>query len=155
MVLQCAALCATVPVLPTRASTLRNANVRGEERAPPQKSTVLARPAQTLRPQQIKMKMTAEEFIRNNRGINGGKDLPQAMLRALYEGIRRHEIRIYSDSSDTTDISSVFWCVGDGGDRPSVCRGCGVQFIFRLLVVALQRSRAPAWHGASSPPPRN
>ena len=36
----------------------------------------------TLR--QVKKKMTCEEFIRNNRGINDGADLPQAFLRELY-----------------------------------------------------------------------
>ena len=33
---------------------------------------------------QIKKKMTKDEFIRNNRGINDNKDLPRVCSRCLY-----------------------------------------------------------------------
>ena len=41
--------------------------------------------------------MTEEEFIRNNRKINDGKDLPREMLTALYHSIAKDEIRVSSD----------------------------------------------------------
>ena len=36
---------------------------------------------------QVKKKMTADEFVRNNRGINGGADLPSDFLQTLYASI--------------------------------------------------------------------
>ncbi|GAB2287200.1 hypothetical protein Dimus_021582 [Dionaea muscipula] len=42
---------------------------------------------------QVKKKMTEEDFIRNNRRINGGKDLPQEYLSELYHSICKNEIR--------------------------------------------------------------
>lgn len=40
----------------------------------------------------IKKRMTMEEFVRNNRGINDEKDLPRPFLEALYERIRTNQI---------------------------------------------------------------
>ncbi|CAE5956239.1 unnamed protein product [Arabidopsis arenosa] len=45
----------------------------------------------------VKSKMTADGFIRNNRGIDDGKDLPEDYLRALYERISRNEIKMKDD----------------------------------------------------------
>ena len=46
---------------------------------------------------QIKKKMTCEEFVRNNRGINGPKDspqdLPQEFLTELYNHFSEKAIR--------------------------------------------------------------
>ncbi|KAG6534119.1 ARF guanine-nucleotide exchange factor GNOM-like [Zingiber officinale] len=42
---------------------------------------------------QVKKKMTEEDFIRNNRHINGGNDLPREFLTELYYSICRNEIR--------------------------------------------------------------
>ncbi|XP_047333224.1 ARF guanine-nucleotide exchange factor GNOM [Impatiens glandulifera] len=42
---------------------------------------------------QVKKKMTEEDFIRNNRHINGGNDLPREFLIELYHSICRNEIR--------------------------------------------------------------
>jgi hypothetical protein len=53
------------------------------------------RPARVVK---VKKKMTADEFVRNNRGINGGEDLPRDFLRALYASIAADEIRISSEA---------------------------------------------------------
>ena len=60
---------------------------------------------------QVKKKMTCEEFIRNNRGINGGLDLPHAFLRELYASISQNEIRISADqqASGLVLASPVLW----------------------------------------------
>ncbi|KAL6974672.1 hypothetical protein U1Q18_028853 [Sarracenia purpurea var. burkii] len=42
---------------------------------------------------QVKKKMTEEDFIRNNRHINGGNDLPREFLSELYQSICKNEIR--------------------------------------------------------------
>ncbi|XP_017430266.1 ARF guanine-nucleotide exchange factor GNOM isoform X1 [Vigna angularis] len=42
---------------------------------------------------QVRNKMTEEDFIRNNRRINGGNDLPRDFLSELYHSICKNEIR--------------------------------------------------------------
>ncbi|XP_057441916.1 ARF guanine-nucleotide exchange factor GNOM-like [Lotus japonicus] len=42
---------------------------------------------------QVKKRMTEEEFIRNNRRINGGNDLPREFLSELFHSICKNEIR--------------------------------------------------------------
>ncbi|CAN1794237.1 ARF guanine-nucleotide exchange factor GNOM [Linum perenne] len=46
---------------------------------------------------QVKKKMTEEDFIRNNRHINGGQDLPREFLTELYYSICKNEIRTIPD----------------------------------------------------------
>lgn len=47
---------------------------------------------------QVKKKMTEEDFIRNNRHINGGNDLPREFLSELYYSICKNEIRMIPDA---------------------------------------------------------
>ncbi|XP_020226375.1 ARF guanine-nucleotide exchange factor GNOM [Cajanus cajan] len=42
---------------------------------------------------QVKKKMTEDDFIRNNRRINGGSDLPREFLTELYHSICKNEIQ--------------------------------------------------------------
>lgn len=42
---------------------------------------------------QVKKKMTEEDFIRNNKGINGGNSLPREFLTELYHSICKNEMR--------------------------------------------------------------
>ncbi|XP_028776812.1 brefeldin A-inhibited guanine nucleotide-exchange protein 2 [Neltuma alba] len=46
----------------------------------------------------VKDKMSADDFIRNNRGIDDGKDLPEEYLRSLFERISRNEIKVKDDN---------------------------------------------------------
>lgn len=48
---------------------------------------------------QVKKKMTEEDFIRNNRRINGGNDLPRELLSELYHAILSNEIRTSYDQN--------------------------------------------------------
>ncbi|CAI5721120.1 unnamed protein product [Hyaloperonospora brassicae] len=64
----------------------------------------------------IAKKMTVEEFIRNNRGINAGQDLPVEYLTDLYYNILEKEIQMQHDVSDfmespssTVDRYSMQW----------------------------------------------
>jgi brefeldin A-resistance guanine nucleotide exchange factor 1 len=43
---------------------------------------------------QVTHRMTEQEFIRNNRGINDKKDLPQEMLKDIYYSIKNYEMKI-------------------------------------------------------------
>uniref|UniRef100_A0A7N0SZC2 SEC7 domain-containing protein n=1 Tax=Kalanchoe fedtschenkoi TaxID=63787 RepID=A0A7N0SZC2_KALFE len=45
----------------------------------------------------VKIKMSPEDFIRNNRGIDDGKDLPEEYLRSLYDRISKNEIKMKED----------------------------------------------------------
>ncbi|KAI3961534.1 hypothetical protein MKX01_001270 [Papaver californicum] len=42
----------------------------------------------------VKKKMTVEDFVRNNRRINGGDDLPREFLLELYHSICKNEIKM-------------------------------------------------------------
>mmetsp|Transcript_5747 Transcript_5747/g.9637 ORF Transcript_5747/g.9637 Transcript_5747/m.9637 type:complete len:531 (-) Transcript_5747:100-1692(-) len=43
---------------------------------------------------QVTNKMTLDQFVSNNRGIDGGEDLPRQLLTDLYHSIVKNEIRI-------------------------------------------------------------
>ncbi|KAG8391685.1 hypothetical protein BUALT_Bualt01G0213000 [Buddleja alternifolia] len=55
----------------------------------------------------VKNKMSAEDFIRNNRGIDDGKDLPEEYLRSLFERISRNEIKMKEDNLSIQQKQSV------------------------------------------------
>eukprot|EP00126_Sphaerothecum_destruens_P004315 Sdes_comp18112_c0_seq1m7556 len=40
----------------------------------------------------VKRRMTEDDFIKNNRGINGGKDFPRDYLAQIYKAIKENEI---------------------------------------------------------------
>ncbi|GAB4835509.1 hypothetical protein Ancab_000418 [Ancistrocladus abbreviatus] len=59
---------------------------------------------------QVKKKMTQEDFIRNNRRINGGSDLPREYLSQLYHSICRNEIRTTSEQgAGFPDMTPSLW----------------------------------------------
>jgi brefeldin A-inhibited guanine nucleotide-exchange protein len=43
---------------------------------------------------QVKHRMTRNDFIRNNRGINDNDDLPEEFLSSIYDEIVNNEIRM-------------------------------------------------------------
>jgi len=45
----------------------------------------------------IKTRMTVDDFIRNNRGINDGTDLPESFLRGVFEDISKNELKVDED----------------------------------------------------------
>ncbi|KDO19619.1 hypothetical protein SPRG_14296 [Saprolegnia parasitica CBS 223.65] len=53
-----------------------------------------------LHSDQIQRKMTVDEFVRNNRGINAGQDLPREYLVALYNNLQANQIKMQTDVSD-------------------------------------------------------
>ncbi|KAJ0402624.1 hypothetical protein ATCC90586_010863 [Pythium insidiosum] len=58
-----------------------------------------------LHSDQIAKKMTLDEFVRNNRGINAGQDLPAEYLAEVYGNIRDREIQMQHDVSDLAEPS--------------------------------------------------
>lgn len=63
---------------------------------------------------QIAKKMTLEEFIRNNRGINDNKDLPIEYLTELYNEIRDNEIKMQHDVAELATDSNTAVLQWDG-----------------------------------------
>lgn len=45
----------------------------------------------------FRMQMSPDDFIRNNRGIDDGKDLPEEYMRSLYDRLVKHEIKMKGD----------------------------------------------------------
>ncbi|PON73320.1 Guanine nucleotide exchange factor [Parasponia andersonii] len=58
---------------------------------------------------QVKKKMTEEEFIRNNRAINGGKDLPKEYLSELFNSISNNAITIFGQSGQSVEMNPSRW----------------------------------------------
>ncbi|KAG6499169.1 hypothetical protein ZIOFF_038925 [Zingiber officinale] len=54
----------------------------------------------------VKNKMSPDDFIRNNRGINDGKDLPEEYLRSLFERISKNEIKMKDDDLTPQQVQS-------------------------------------------------
>ncbi|XP_022728914.1 ARF guanine-nucleotide exchange factor GNL2-like [Durio zibethinus] len=57
---------------------------------------------------QVKKKMTEDEFIRNNRAINGGQDLPREYLSELFQSISNHAITLF-DQSGSVEMNPSRW----------------------------------------------
>jgi len=62
----------------------------------------------------VMKKMTADEFTRNNRGIDNGKDMDKCFLIDIYEAIRDDEIRLHGDApmeggADQSVMDDFFW----------------------------------------------
>ena len=53
------------------------------------------------------MQMSADDFLRNNRGIDDGKDLPEEYLRSLFERISKSEIKMKEDNLDLQQKQSL------------------------------------------------
>ncbi|MQL77395.1 hypothetical protein Taro_009810 [Colocasia esculenta] len=58
---------------------------------------------------QVKKKMTEDEFIRNNRAINGGKDLPREYLSELFFSISNNAITLFGQSGSTVEMTTNRW----------------------------------------------
>ena len=58
---------------------------------------------------QVKKKMTCEDFIRNNRGINNGENLPPDFLTGVYNSVSHNEIRIESEGGPGSGLNPLLW----------------------------------------------
>ena len=53
---------------------------------------------------QVKVRMTPEDFIKNNRGINDNANLPDEYLVGIYEEIQRHEIVLDTERENAANL---------------------------------------------------
>mmetsp|Transcript_4076 Transcript_4076/g.15739 ORF Transcript_4076/g.15739 Transcript_4076/m.15739 type:complete len:405 (-) Transcript_4076:425-1639(-) len=49
-------------------------------------------------------RMTKEDFIRNNRGIDGGKDLAREVLEGIFDSIKAEELKTVEDRDDQGNL---------------------------------------------------
>lgn len=54
---------------------------------------------------QVKKRMSKQDFIKNNRGIDEGKDVPMPFLEAIYDEIGSNEIKLKGEHEDITTQS--------------------------------------------------
>jgi brefeldin A-resistance guanine nucleotide exchange factor 1 len=73
---------------------------------------------------QVKKKMTKEDFVRMNRGLNNGEDLPFEFLSDLYENILHDEIKMRGEIADAATIE------GDDKRWSELLRGRGGKLAF-------------------------
>jgi brefeldin A-inhibited guanine nucleotide-exchange protein len=55
---------------------------------------------------QVKNRMTKTDFLKNNRGINDGADLPEDFLGSIYDSIYAEEIRM-KDEIETSMLMNL------------------------------------------------
>ncbi|KAK3116433.1 guanine nucleotide exchange protein for ADP-robosylation factor [Teratosphaeriaceae sp. CCFEE 6253] len=55
---------------------------------------------------QVKVRMTPEDFIKNNRGINDSADLPEEYLRGIYEEIVHNEIVLDTERAQAANAGT-------------------------------------------------
>ena len=66
----------------------------------------------------VRRKMTREEFVKNNRGIDvDGSDLPREMLMKVYDDVASSEIKTGTEFDDLAENELVEW-LGRGRLRP-------------------------------------
>lgn len=70
----------------------------------------------------VKDKPTVERFIAMNRGINDGGDLPEELLRNLYESIKNEPFKIPED--DGNDLTHTFFNPDREGWLLKLGKGC-------------------------------
>ncbi|KAE9969539.1 hypothetical protein EG328_006820 [Venturia inaequalis] len=55
----------------------------------------------------VKSRMTPEDFIKNNRGINDNADLPDEYLKGIYEEIAKNEIILNSEQEKAANLGQL------------------------------------------------
>lgn len=56
----------------------------------------------------VKKKMTLEDFIRINRGVNDGQDFPAQYLEEIYEEVRNNPFTLAEDEKAKARLESVY-----------------------------------------------
>ncbi|KAK6436703.1 guanine nucleotide exchange protein for ADP-robosylation factor [Oleoguttula sp. CCFEE 5521] len=56
---------------------------------------------------QVKQRMTIEDFIKNNRGINDGASLPDEYLQGVYDEIQRNEIVLDTERAQAAELGQL------------------------------------------------
>ena len=112
----------------------------------------------------VKRKMNAAEFVANNRGINGGADLPAPFLEALYTSITAKPIRVPAPppTGGAGAVEEGGGCLaaalpsvsgGGGGSSPGPSHGAPPSSSSALARLGSRRSKGGGWGLVGVPPP--
>lgn len=74
---------------------------------------------------QVKVRMTPEDFIKNNRGINDNADLPEEYLRGIYDEIAHNEIVLDTERETAANLGLVAQQQGASGGLVSALASVG------------------------------
>lgn len=80
---------------------------------------------------QVKNKMSKADFLRNNRGINDGGDLPQEFMEALYDRIVTNEIKMKDES-----------LLGGGADAAKAAAAASAGWLDTIMNLLPGRAKA-------------
>ena len=83
-------------------------------------------------------RMTRDGFIRNNRGICDGKDLPEELLSSIFDRIKKNPISLKEDDEARERA-------GDSGGAPSTSLPAGLS-----PAAAAARTAAGSWPATRS-----
>lgn len=100
---------------------------------------------------QVKHRMSLQDFIKNNAGIDDGRNLPEEYLRSVYDEIQRHEIKMKDDAlpaplpQQGTGIANAIATVGRDLQREAyVLQSEGMmnrtEVLFRTMLQAQRRA---------------
>lgn len=64
-------------------------------------------------------KMTLDQFVRNNRGINQGQDVDREILERLYKDIKENEIRMDEGDMYENEVVAFMAPTKSGAPRPN------------------------------------
>ncbi|KAL2552273.1 ARF guanine-nucleotide exchange factor GNOM [Forsythia ovata] len=88
---------------------------------------------------QVKKKMREEDFIRNNRNIIGGNDLPREFLSELYHSIRDNEIRMVPEQAAGATVMTRSHWIGlvhkARETAPFIVPDCGSHFDYDMFAI--------------------
>ncbi|OII77729.1 SEC7 domain-containing protein [Cryptosporidium andersoni] len=77
---------------------------------------------------QVKNKMSIEEFIKNNRGINNKKDLPPEFLISIFNSIKSNKIELSEYSRNSLPFSGTLdFCINYDSWRKQLRKPLGLQ----------------------------
>ncbi|SHO79354.1 Similar to S.cerevisiae protein SEC7 (Guanine nucleotide exchange factor (GEF) for ADP ribosylation factors) [Malassezia sympodialis ATCC 42132] len=97
---------------------------------------------------QVKHRMTLQDFIKNNAGLDDDKDLPEEYLRAIYDEIQKNEIKLHGEEAPamppSTGLAGAIATVGrDLQHEAYVLQTQGManrtEVLFRTMLHAQQR----------------
>lgn len=100
---------------------------------------------------QVKHRMTLQDFIKNNAGLDDDKDLPEPYLRAIYDEIQKNEIKLHGEETPaappSTGLAGAIATVGrdlQGEAYRMQTRGMAnrTEVLFRTMLHAQQRAGA-------------
>ncbi|WFC97503.1 guanine nucleotide exchange protein for ADP-robosylation factor [Malassezia yamatoensis] len=99
---------------------------------------------------QVKQRMTLQDFIKNNAGIDDGGNLPDDFLRSIYDEIQRNEIKMKDEAPETPAVpqgglATAIAAVGrdlqhEAYVRQSEGMASRTEVLFRTMLMAQRRA---------------